>query len=204
MRFFLLAAIPLVLSVLVQMSIGLNKVKVIALAALAGSVVNLPISCFLTARLGVPGVIWGTVLTTLFSNLLVPGIYVFRELQIDPRHVPEANAECPVWPERLPWSRRRGLLRSVMPVTYPGTALWSRSLPLIRASLTVGYAGVRWRVSHDARSAALDAAELAGKLLRRVGRLTCLSWARDRVSSGLSGARCCITAGSHARAETRS
>ena len=38
MRFFLLAAIPLVLSVLVQMSIGLNKIKVIALAALAGSV----------------------------------------------------------------------------------------------------------------------------------------------------------------------
>ena len=36
MRLFLLAAIPLVLSVFVQMSIGLNKVKVIALAALAG------------------------------------------------------------------------------------------------------------------------------------------------------------------------
>ena len=31
------------------------------------------------------GVIWGTVLTTLFSNLLVPGIYVFRVLEIDPR-----------------------------------------------------------------------------------------------------------------------
>ncbi len=83
MRFFLLAAIPLVLSVFVQMSIGLNKIKVIALAALAGSVVNLPISCYLTARLGVAGVIWGTVLTTFFSNLLVPGIYVFRVLEID-------------------------------------------------------------------------------------------------------------------------
>ena len=55
MRLFLLAAIPLVLSVFVQMSIGLNKIKVIALSALAGSAVNLPISCYLTARLGVSG-----------------------------------------------------------------------------------------------------------------------------------------------------
>ena len=85
MRLFLVAAIPLVLSVPVQMAIGLNKIKVIALAALAGSLVNLPISCYLTARLGVSGVIWGTVLTTLFSNLLVPGLYVFRELKIDLR-----------------------------------------------------------------------------------------------------------------------
>ena len=36
MRLFLVAAIPLVLSVPVQMSIGINKVKVIALSALAG------------------------------------------------------------------------------------------------------------------------------------------------------------------------
>ena len=36
-------------------------------------------------RLGVSGVIWGTVLTTLFSNLLVPGIYLFRVLEIAPR-----------------------------------------------------------------------------------------------------------------------
>ncbi len=83
MRLFLVAAIPLFLSVAVQMSIGLNEIKVIALAALAGSLVNLPISCYLTARLGVAGVIWGTVLTTLFSNLLVPGLYVFRVLNID-------------------------------------------------------------------------------------------------------------------------
>jgi O-antigen/teichoic acid export membrane protein len=85
MRLFLVAALPLVLSVPVQMAIGLNKIKVIALAALAGSLVNLPVSCYLTARWGVSGVIWGTVLTTLFSNLLVPGIYVFRELKIDVR-----------------------------------------------------------------------------------------------------------------------
>jgi hypothetical protein len=85
MRLFLIAAVPIVLSVPVQMSIGLNKVKVIGLSALAGSVFNLPISCYLTARVGVAGVIWGTILTTLFSNLLVPGIYVFRVLEIDPR-----------------------------------------------------------------------------------------------------------------------
>ena len=83
MRLFLAATLPLVLSVPVQMAIGLNKIKVIALAALIGSLVNLPLSCILTARLGVSGVIWGTVLTTFFSNLLVPGLYVFRELKID-------------------------------------------------------------------------------------------------------------------------
>src|SRR5262249_26827449 len=130
MRLFLVAAIPLVLSVPVQMSIGLNKIKVIALAALAGSLVNLPISCYLTARLGVEGVIWGTVLTTLFSNLLVPGLYVFRVLEIDPRiylkrtlSAPMAGAAALVV---VTWA-----LRSLMPVTYPGTAPWTRALPLI-------------------------------------------------------------------------
>src|SRR5262249_29313101 len=82
MRLFLAATLPLALSVPVQMAIGLNKIKVIALAALAGSMVNLPLSCYLAKRLEVSGVIWGTVLTTLFSNLLVPGVYVFRELKI--------------------------------------------------------------------------------------------------------------------------
>ena len=83
MRLFLIAALPLVLSVPVQMSIGINRIEVIALAALAGSLINLPVSCYLTAKLGVAGVVWGTVLTTLFSNLLMPGIYVFRVLEID-------------------------------------------------------------------------------------------------------------------------
>jgi O-antigen/teichoic acid export membrane protein len=85
MRLFLIATIPIVLSVPAQMAIGINKIKFIALAALAGSVVNLPISCYLTIRLGVSGVIWGTVLTTLFSNLLIPGVYLFRILEINPR-----------------------------------------------------------------------------------------------------------------------
>ena len=82
MQLFLIAALPLVLSVLVQMAIGMNAIKVVAFAALAGSVVNLPLSYYLTLKLGVSGVIWGTVLTTLVSNLLVPGVHVFRVLQI--------------------------------------------------------------------------------------------------------------------------
>ena len=96
MRLFLVAAIPLVLSVPVQMAIGLNKIKVIALAALVGSLVNLPVSCYLTARIGLAGVIWGTVLTTLFSNLLVPGLYVFRELKIDPRTYLKRTVSAPM------------------------------------------------------------------------------------------------------------
>ncbi|MFO0960567.1 MAG: oligosaccharide flippase family protein [Isosphaeraceae bacterium] len=84
MRLFLVAALPLVLSVVVQVAIGMNKVRVIALSALAGSIVNLPLSYALTLRMGVSGVIWGTVLTTLISNGLIPGWYVFRELGIGP------------------------------------------------------------------------------------------------------------------------
>jgi O-antigen/teichoic acid export membrane protein len=85
LRLFLVATIPLVLSVQIQMAIGLGRIKVIALSALIGAVVNLPLSYFLTRQpsIGVAGVIWGTVLTTLVSNLLIPGIYVFKELKID-------------------------------------------------------------------------------------------------------------------------
>lgn len=82
MRLFLIATVPLVLAVHVQMAIGMNKIAVIALAALGGSIFNLPISYFLTLKLGVAGVIWGTVLTTLFSNFLIPGAYVFRVLNV--------------------------------------------------------------------------------------------------------------------------
>ena len=54
----------------------------VALSPLLGSLVNVPLSYFLTTRLGVAGVIWGTVLTTLISNLLIPGVYLFRLLEI--------------------------------------------------------------------------------------------------------------------------
>ena len=82
MQLFLVAALPLVLSVLVQMAIGMNAIKVVAISALMGAVVNLPLSYILTVKFGVVGVIWGTVLTTLFSNLIVPGIHVFRVLDV--------------------------------------------------------------------------------------------------------------------------
>lgn len=84
MQLFLLATLPLVMSVPVQVAIGLGHVRVIGLAGMAGAVVNLPLSYFLTLKLGVSGVIWGTVLTTFFSNLIIPGIYVFRNLEIRP------------------------------------------------------------------------------------------------------------------------
>ena len=40
--------------------------------------------------------IWGTVLTTLFSNLLVPGLYVFRELKIDLRTYLQRTLTAPL------------------------------------------------------------------------------------------------------------
>ncbi len=85
MRLFLVGTIPLVLSVLVQMATGMGHVRTIALAALGGAVVNLPLSFAWTRWTGdVSGVIWGTVLTTLFSNLLIPGIHCFRVLEVRP------------------------------------------------------------------------------------------------------------------------
>lgn len=82
MQLFLLACLPLVLSVPVQVATGLGFVRVVGLAAMAGAIVNLPLSYVLTVKWGVSGVIWGTVLTTLFSNLLIPGVYVLRKLEI--------------------------------------------------------------------------------------------------------------------------
>ena len=147
MRFFLVAAMPLVLSVLVQVAIGLNKVKVIALAALAGSIVNLPISCYLTWRLGdVSGVIWGTVLTTMFSNLLVPGIHVFRELHIQWREFLVRTLSAPA-AGGLALLAATWAVRIAAPVTYPGTSLASRNAA---AGAPGGWhAGVHRRLSRD-------------------------------------------------------
>jgi hypothetical protein len=136
MRLFLLAAIPLALSVPVQMSIGVRKISMIALAALAGSVINLPVSCYLTWRLGVAGVIWGTVLTTFFSNLLVPGVYVFRTLAIQPLVYLKRTLGAPLAGASL-LVASTFLLRTVAPVTYPGPTLLTRMLPLL-VHLSVG------------------------------------------------------------------
>ncbi len=54
-----------------KMAIGLGRVEVVSLSPLIGSLVNMPVSCAPddpTAGSG-HGVIWGTVLTTLFSSL---------------------------------------------------------------------------------------------------------------------------------------
>lgn len=84
MRLFLIGALPLLIAVQVQAVVGMKKVEVVSLAALGGSLINLPLSWWLTKRMGVSGVIWGTVLTTLPANLIVPGYYVFKELAIEP------------------------------------------------------------------------------------------------------------------------
>jgi len=142
MQLFLTAAIPLILSVPVQMAIGINKIEVIALAALAGSLINLPISCYLTYHIGVAGVIWGTVLTTFFSNLLVPGLYVFHVLEINPRTYLKRTLSPPLT-GAVALILATWLLRQVVPVTYPGTALYTRAFPLL-LHLSVGtlaYAG---------------------------------------------------------------
>jgi O-antigen/teichoic acid export membrane protein len=164
MRLFLIATIPLVLSVPAQMAIGINKIKVIALAAIAGSVINLPISCYLTVRLGVSGVIWGTVLTTLFSNLLVPGVYVFQALEIDVSAYLKRTLAAPL-AGGAALIASTCALQILMPVTYTGIALWSRALPLI-LHLTVGtiaYMGAYLLVPVGRG----DLVELASKMRRK-------------------------------------
>ena len=52
MRLFLVAALPLFIAVHVQVSTGLGRLSVVAIAALAGAIVNLPLSYVLTLRLG--------------------------------------------------------------------------------------------------------------------------------------------------------
>jgi hypothetical protein len=136
LRLFLIATIPLLISVQVQMAIGMNRIEVIALAALAGAVINLPVSYFLTRRLGVAGVIWGSVLTTLFSNLLIPGIHVIRVLDIGARTYFTRTLAAPLAGAALlvaaTWA-----FRLVAPPALHGSTVLVRSLPLL-AHLTVG------------------------------------------------------------------
>lgn len=85
MRLFLIAALPLFVAIPVQVAIARGRFDAIAIASLLGSMVNLPISYYLTLRIGVAGVIWGSVLTVVVANLIAPGVYVFRLLEIRPR-----------------------------------------------------------------------------------------------------------------------
>lgn len=164
MRLFLLATLPLVLSVPVQMAIGLNRIKVIAVAALAGAVVNLPLSCYLTWLWGVSGVIWGTVLTTFFSNLLVPGWYVFRELKIDARTYLQRTLAAPLAGASgilvTSWA-----LQLAIPVPGPGAASGARTTLLVAhlAVCSAAYAAGYLLVPAGRG----DLAELSGRLLRR-------------------------------------
>jgi O-antigen/teichoic acid export membrane protein len=136
MRLFLTAAIPLILSVPVQMAIGINKIEVIALSALVGSLINVPISYYLTTRLGVAGVIWGTVATTFVSNLIVPGAYLFRVLEIDPRVFLKRTLSAPL-AGAAALIASAWLIRQAMPITYPGDSLRTRAVPLL-IHLTIG------------------------------------------------------------------
>ncbi len=138
LRLFLIAALPIVIAVQVQMAIGMNRIKVIALAALAGALVNLPVSYVLTRHLGVAGVIWGTVLTTLFSNLLIPGIYVFRVLEIRPATYLRRTLGAPLAGAAL-LIAVTGICRLISPPTLPlrGSTDLVRALPLL-GHLSIG------------------------------------------------------------------
>lgn len=164
MRLFLTAALPLVLSVPVQMAIGFNKVPVIALAALAGAVVNLPVSYVLTKRIGVAGVIWGTVLTTFLSNLIVPGIYVARVLAIDLREFLRRTLGPPLVGAAALLAST-SLLGLAFPVTFPGNTLFTRVAPLL-VHLAVGAAAfvLGYALTRHGRD---DLAQLSAKLRRR-------------------------------------
>ncbi|MFO0892344.1 MAG: oligosaccharide flippase family protein [Isosphaeraceae bacterium] len=163
MRLFLTAAAPLVLSVPVQMAIGINRIEVIALSAIAGSLINLPVSCYLTARIGVAGVIWGTVLTTFLSNLLIPGVYVFRVLKIDLKQYFSRTLAAPLLGAAM-LVAATSLIQQLLPITYPGESLRTRALPLL-LHLTVGTLAyiAGYLMAPHGRS---DLAEIYGKLRR--------------------------------------
>ena len=163
MRLFLVAGLPLVLSVLVQMAIGVGAIRVVAIAALVGAAVNLPLSYVLTLRLGMSGVIWGTVLTTLASNLLVPGAHVFRVLEVEPARFLRRTLGPPLAGAALAGLTAGGLalVASAEPGRGPRLA---RAMPLLLhlaacgLAYTVGYA-----LTAHGRA---DLADLARKLGR--------------------------------------
>lgn len=130
LQLFLVAALPMVLAIPVQMAIGLGRVEVVAISPLLGSLVNLPLSYYLTTRLGVAGVIWGTVLTTLFSNLLVPGVYLVHLLEVRLFTFATRTLGPPLCGALLlvpvSW-----ICRTIVPPEPGGTNILSRSSPLL-------------------------------------------------------------------------
>ncbi len=95
-----------------------------------GSLVNLPISYYLTTRLGVAGVIWGTVLTTLVSNLAVPAVYLFRTLGIRPQTFLATHSARP-WPGRPCSCWPRASAATLLPPEPIGASAMSRCVPLL-------------------------------------------------------------------------
>lgn len=166
MQLFLVAALPLLISVHVQMSIGMGRIRVIALSALAGSLVNLPISWMLTLRFGnVSGVIWGTVLTTLFSNLLIPGLYVFRVLEIHPIRYLVGTLGPPA-SGALVLLLSTGVLHLVTPIPPPGAASNHVRIVIFLVHLAIGT--LSYLAGYMATTTGrADLSELLGKLKAR-------------------------------------
>ncbi len=164
LRLFLVAAAPLVLLVLSQMALGLGKIDVIAVSAILGALVNLPISWLLTRRIGVAGVIWGTVLTTLVANGLVPGVFLFRLLKVDVRTFLMRTLSAPIAGASAlllaTWALRQAMPAD--PTPSPGP---SRFLPFF-AHLAVGsLAYLGGYIANPTGRA--DLAMLVSKILRR-------------------------------------
>jgi len=137
LRLFLIATIPLLIAVHVQAAIGLGRINVIAVSALVGALINLPLSFVLTLRLGVSGVIWGTVLTTLFSNLLVPAIYTFRVLEMQFTDYLKRTLSAPMAGALALLIASQALITAGYPADPRGDCTLSRLLPFL-VHLSVG------------------------------------------------------------------
>jgi O-antigen/teichoic acid export membrane protein len=163
LRLFLIATLPLLIAVQVQMAIGMGQVKVIAIAAIVGALINLPVSYLLTRQIGVAGVIWGTVLTTLFSNLLVPGLHVIKVLKIDLRAFLTRTLSAPL-AGALALILATTAFRLALPAN-PGTLRgWVRYAPFA-ANLSVGV--ISYVLGYVATPTGRADLTLLGRKLRR-------------------------------------
>ena len=165
LQLFLVATLPLVLSVVVQMVIGMGDVKLVSISVFVGSLVNLPLSYYLTRKLGVSGVIWGTVLTTLVSNLLIPGVYVFKVLEINPRTFLIRTLSGPIVGAVALIVACAGCRLIVPPDPAASAHGLARVLPfLVNLSVGTGAYLLAYALTPSGRP---DLAAIAGKLLRR-------------------------------------
>ena len=164
LRLFLIAALPLAAAVHVQMAIGMGRIGPIAIAALAGAVINLPISYLLTRRIGVAGVIWGTVLTTLLANGIAPLVYTCRVLKIRASTL-LARTLAPPLLGTLALLAATWALRLAWPPSVGAGTLSGRSAHLV-IHLTVGC--LAYAAGYLAAPAGRgDAAVLRARLIRR-------------------------------------